>query len=154
MNRKSHNSLNFKQGIVFALYVLFSLRIFLAFNFSSLAWLIYLFFLTPFYLLCLIAIFARHPRISIKTKLLLLSIVTTIVAQILIVLSAPTDCYLWSQGRNCYSFLQSQIQHTGFRGVFPDPPHWDLFELLFPISLLAYMISISICLNSITQSEK
>jgi hypothetical protein len=122
-------------------YILASLAIFLGLNNTEAAFLCYIFTLPPLYLWCIVECTKFEKcRNKIELKRLLLGLITSIlIFQILIIISAPSDCFMWHQGRACYSFLQAHLENTTGK-LTQDPPHWGLFELIFPVSLLLYGI--------------
>jgi hypothetical protein len=127
-------------------YIFASLAIFLtASAFAEYSALAYLFFLLPFYLACIVYCFSivlEYPRKTITLPRSLFY--SSLVCQILTVLTSPADCYFWHQGRACYSFLQVHFNNVGFPNY---PEHWSIVEAPFPIFLLLYIISIATSLG-------
>jgi hypothetical protein len=124
-----------KFTIFFSLYTILSIVVALAVSFTSAAWIVYAVTLLPLYLVCnlyylSICLENRHAKIKLKAS----SGSAIIVCQILFMLASPADCYMWNQGRSCYSFIQAHLDRTSL-----DPPHWSI-ELMFPIALLIYII--------------
>jgi hypothetical protein len=124
------------------LYIITSLAIFLGVNNTGAAFLCYMFTLLPLYFWCIVECtkFEGCRNLIESKRPLSGSIISILISQILIVISAPSDCFMWSQGRACYSFLQAHLENTSGR-YHQEPPHWGLFELIFPVSLLLYAIS-------------
>jgi hypothetical protein len=136
--------------LVLIFYILGSLAIFLRFNNTEAAFLYYIFTLAPLYLWCIVecAKFERCRNIVEPQRSLLSSITSILISQILITISAPSDCFMWHQGRACYSFLQAHLENTTGK-LSQDPPHWGLFELIFPVSLLLYAISMIVFMKNL-----
>jgi hypothetical protein len=128
--------------LLLILYIIISLAIFLGLNNTEAAFLCYVFTLLPSYFWCIgeCTKFERCRNLIESKRSLSGSIISILISQILIVISAPSDCHMWHQGRACYSFLQAHLENTSGR-YHQDPPHWGLIELIFPVSLLQYAIS-------------
>jgi hypothetical protein len=128
--------------LLLILYIIISLAIFLGLNNTEAAFLCYVFTLLPSYFWCIgeCTKFERCRNLIESKRSLSGSIISILISQILIVISAPSDCHMWHQGRACYSFLQAHLENTSGR-YHQDPPHWGLIELIFPVSLLLYAIS-------------
>jgi hypothetical protein len=136
--------------LLLILYIITSLAIFLGVNNTEAAFLCYVFTLLPLYFWCIVECtkFERCRNLIESKRSLSGSIISILISQILIVISAPSDCLMWHQGRACYSFLQAHLENTSGR-YHQDPPHWGLFELIFPVSLLLYAISMIVFMMSL-----
>ena len=127
-------------------YVLLSLFIYGLASFTSAAWIVYLFILAPFYLICVlwvpIKLAAKSKQIIRYRAGLFLPIIAS---QIFVILSSPASCYGWHQGVACYCFVQKYFEGRpyGDDGFFvpANSLHWQ-FEDIFPFAVLMYMISI------------
>jgi hypothetical protein len=138
-----------KFTVLFSLYTVSSIAIALAASFTSAAWIAYMATLLPLYLVCnlyclSICLENRHAKVRFKTSVGY----AMILCQLLFVITSPADCYMWSQGRSCYSFIQAYLDRTRL-----DPPHWAV-ELIFPIALLLYIILMIKLLRSTYISSK
>jgi hypothetical protein len=136
--------------LLLILYIIISLAIFLGVNNTEAAFLYYMFTLLPLYFWCIIECnkFERCQNLIELKRSLSGSIIGILISQVLIVISAPSDCFMWHQGRACYSFLQAYLENTSGMN-HQDPLHWDLFELIFPMSLLLYAISTIVFMKSL-----
>lgn len=136
--------------LLLILYIIISLAIFLGINNTGAAFLYYAFTLFPLYFWCIVECtkFERCQNFIEPKRSLSGSIISILISQVLIAISAPSDCFMWHQGRACYSFLQAHLENTWSR-YHQDPPHWGLFELMFPVSLLLYAISMIVFMNSL-----
>jgi hypothetical protein len=136
--------------LLLILYILISLSIFLVMNNTEAAFLCYAFTLLPLYFWCIVDCikFERCRNLIEPKRSLPGSILSVLISQVLIVISAPSDCFMWHQGRACYSFLQAHLENTSGR-YHQDQPHWGLFELIFPVSLLLYVISMIAFMTSL-----
>ena len=121
-------------------------------SFTSAAWIVYLFVLVPFYLICVfwvaIKLAAKSKQIIRYRGWLFLPIVTS---QIFVILSSPASCYGWHQGVDCYCFIQKYFEGNGTNPssfVPANSLHWR-FEDVFPFAVLMYMISIIAFLNNV-----
>lgn len=118
------------------LYIFASLAIAISASFTSAAWIIYAFTILPLYLIlalyCLnLCLNNRRKKIQIKISFLYF----IPICQLLFIITSPAECYFWYQGRACYSFIQAILTNTRL-----DPPHWVAIELIFPVSLLLYVL--------------
>jgi hypothetical protein len=136
--------------LLLILYIFVSLAIFLGVNNTEPAFLCYIFTLLPLYFWCIVECtkFERCRNLIEPKHSLSGSIIGIVVSQFLIVISAPSDCFMWHQGRACYSFLQAHLENITGR-YHQDPSHWGLFEFIFPISLLLYAVSMIAFMNSL-----
>lgn len=136
--------------LLLILYIIASLAIFLGVNNTEAAFLYYMFTLLPLYFWCIVECtkFERCQNLIEPKRSLSVSVISILISQVLITISAPSDCFMWHQGRACYSFFQAHLENTSSR-YHPDPPHWGLFELIFPISLILYAISMIVFMNSL-----
>lgn len=130
----------------FVLYVITSVILHFGIANTIPAWLFYLFLLLPFYLLCLVYLVGisiehwKQRQTTIRYRKFLLYPV--VIFQILTILFSPTNCYGWKQGKACYSFIQSLLVN-----VQTNPLHWKIIDLMFPVALLVYVISLGILLG-------
>lgn len=135
---------------LFGLYALGSWVLFVAAAFTVAGGIFYLFLLGPFYLICvvllLVGCIGRQPKRVRYRRLWLIPIA---VMQILTLLSSPASCYGVKQGNACYSLLQSWLTTENLQTMQGGPPHWTLFEALFPWSFLAYIITLSVFLATL-----
>jgi lysylphosphatidylglycerol synthetase-like protein (DUF2156 family) len=119
----------------FILYILTSIIISFTVAFTSAAWIVYAFTILPFYLICVLYCLSscmnRDTKFTFKSR----SWFAILICQLLFILTSSADCYLWSQGRACYSLVQTYLDRTKL-----DPPHWTVVEAIFPIALLSYII--------------
>jgi len=140
--------------LVFSLYALISLIIYFTASSTTLAWLIYIFSILPVYAICIVYfIYAsfRNPRKKIQFRaFLLFPIITT---QILTILSSPANCYGWSQGRACYSLIQTYLSHADLKIIQDGPPHWTLVESSYPFFLLLNLTAM-VVFSGTTKTEK
>ena len=130
-------------AICFILYIFASAMLALGVSFTSAAWIIYFFSLLPFYLICILYclnLYVNHRQQQLELSRAFWPLILSF--QLIFIVTSPADCHLWHQGRSCYSFIQSHLNNTQL-----DPPHWHIAELLFPLSLLLYMLSIVACLK-------
>ncbi|WP_373541079.1 hypothetical protein [Chamaesiphon sp.] len=121
----------------FILYILTSIVMALSIAFTSAAWSIYFFSLLPFYLICTLYclnLYVNHRQQQLKFRI---SFWCPLLFQSIFIITSPAECRLWHQGRACYSFIQSYVETTQL-----DPPHWNFVEVIFPLSLLLYLLSI------------
>jgi len=84
----------------FALYALASLAGYFITSNTIPAWLAYLFILLPFYIVCiiyLIILSLKHRQEMLRYQQLPLYL--NFVFQFLIILTSPTSCYGWKQGK-------------------------------------------------------
>ena len=139
-------------------YVLFSLFIYGLASFTSAAWIVYLFILVPFYLICVlwvaIKLAAKSKQMIRYRAWLLLPIITS---QFFVILSSPASCYGWHQGVDCYCFVQkyfeSKPDSADLSSFVPaNSLHWQ-FENVFPFAVLMYMISIIAFLNNVRAKD-
>jgi hypothetical protein len=133
-----------KFSTFFALYTLVSLVIYLTTSFTIPAWLVYLFILLPFYLVCILYLInfnLKYRREMLRYRKLPLYV--SVVFQLLIILTSPANCYGWKQGSACYSFIQSHLID-----VSSHPPHWRI-AYVFPFTVFMYIISLSFFLGKI-----
>ncbi|AFY66443.1 hypothetical protein [Geitlerinema sp. PCC 7407] len=135
---------------LFGLYALGSWGLFMAAAFTIAGGIFYLFLLGPFYLLCLALLIGwcvgRQPKRVRYRRLWLLPIAAM---QVLTLLTSPASCYGIKQGNACYSLLQSWITTENLQTMQGGPPHWTLFEALFPWSFLAYVITLILFLGTL-----
>ena len=135
---------------LFTVYVIASLAVYFTASFTIPAWLIYVFFLVPFYLICILYLFnfnLRHYQKSLRCKRLPLFL--SLVFQLLIILTSPTSCYGWKQGQACYSFIQTHLTTTNLAtSQNTSPPWWIVDSMLFP-ALILHVISVAIFLKTI-----
>jgi hypothetical protein len=134
-----------KLTAIFIVYAGLSLIIHLWSAFTSMAWIIYIFTLAPFYGFCslwLVSIIVDRskpqPKLIRYRVWLLLPIV---MLQALVILCSPASCYGWHQGASCYSFLQMHADKLFMVGAISDRPHWQI-ESMFVPALFIYMLSI------------
>lgn len=135
----------------FTLFCLFyagvSTLLHLGIAFTSQAWIIYFLTLLPFYgagLVLLVVLVLGRPKNSQRLiryrKVFLLPI---LFFQLLVLLTSPASCYGWSQGLDCYSFIQSRIDVIKpTLDEAANPPHWQSLEAVFPLALILYIASI------------
>lgn len=137
-----------KFTIFFILYALASLVVYFISSFTIPAWLVYLFVLLPFYIVCilfLISINFKNPQKSLRFRRFPLYL--SVIFQILIIFTSPASCYGWKQGSACYSFIQALLTD-----VSNNPPHW-MIENLFLISVFMHIITICVFLGKIRVEE-
>ena len=134
-----------KLTAIFIVYAGLSLIIHLWAAFTSMAWIIYLFTLVPFYGVCslwLVSIIlgrSQTQRKIIKYQVWLLLPIG--ILQALVVLCSPASCYGWNQGASCYSFVQIHADKLFVAGGMSDRPHWQIESMFIPV-LVAYLLSI------------
>ena len=135
---------------LFTGYVIVSLAVYFTASFTIPAWLIYFFLLVPFYLICILYLMnfnLRHYQESLRYKRLPLFL--SLVFQLLIILTSPTSCYGWKQGKACYSFIQTHLTTTNLSTFQTTPPPWWIVDsMLFP-ALILHVISVAIFLKRI-----
>lgn len=122
----------------FILYTFASLVLALGISFTGAAGIIYFFSLLPFYLICTLYCFnlyVNHPDRQMKLKVSFWYLIP--IFQLTFMVASPAECRLWHQGRACYSFIQSHLDNTQ-----SDPAHWSFVEIIFPLSLLLYSLSL------------
>lgn len=127
----------------FALYALASLAAYFTTSFTIPAWLIYLFILSPFYIVCilyLISFSLKHRQEMLRYRRLPLYL--SVISQFLIILTSPASCYGWNQGKACYSFIQTHLTKNSLTSFQNTPPHWSMVELMLLIALLLHVISV------------
>jgi hypothetical protein len=122
--------------IFFISYILVSTVLAFGVSFTSVAWIIYSFSIAPLYLICILYclnlyVNHRHQKIKFKGS----SWYLILVSQLLFMIVSPVDCHLWSQGKPCYSFLQTRLDIN-----YLYSPQWRFVEMIFPISLLLYFV--------------
>jgi hypothetical protein len=131
-------------------YVFASLLIAFRASFTSAAWIFYAFTILPLYIICILYclnLYLSNHREKIKIKTSFLYSIP--ICQLLFIITSPAECYFWHQGRACYSFIQATLTNTRL-----DPPHWAAIELIFPISLLLYvLLSIVALLSARVESD-
>lgn len=138
-----------KFTLLFVIYTIASMIVYLTSSFSALSWLIGIFILLPIYFICVVCIVVvtlnnRNSRI----KYYGISIVPILILQTVVILTSPASCYGWSQGKSCYSLIQSLLGKENLRS-FADVPHWQMAEDIFPIALLLYLGSLVVLLATI-----
>ncbi|WP_373546692.1 hypothetical protein [Chamaesiphon sp.] len=122
----------------FILYTFASLVLALGISFTGAAWIIYFFSLLPFYLICTLyclSFYLNHRDRQLKFTASFWYLIP--IFQVIFMATSPAECRLWHQGRACYSFMQSHLDNT--QG---DPAHWNFVEIVFPLSLLLYSLSL------------
>ena len=135
---------------LFTVYVIVSLAVYFTASFTIPAWLIYVFFLVPFYLICILYLFnfnLRHYQKSLRCKRLPLFL--SLVFQLLIILTSPTSCYGWKQGKACYSFIQTHLTTTNLATLQNTPPPWWIVDSMFVPALILHVTSVAIFLKTI-----
>jgi hypothetical protein len=134
-----------KLTAIFIVYAGLSLIIHLWLAFTSMAWIIYIFTLAPFYGFCslwLVSIILNRSTTQskvIKYRVWLLLPIGML--QALVILCSPASCYGWSQGASCYSFIQMHADKLFVVGEMSDRPHWQIESMFIP-ALFIYMLSI------------
>lgn len=135
---------------LFNAYVIASLAVYFSASFTTLAWLIYSFFLMPFYLICnryLMKFNVKHYQKSLKYRRLPLFL--SLVFQLLIILTSPTSCYGWNQGKACYSFIQTHFSTDNLATLQTTPLSWWIVDSMFLPALILYVISVGTFLKTI-----
>lgn len=121
---------------LFFLYSLVSTILHFGAAFTIAAGIIYLFFLLPFYGVCLLSIIswgltgANQQKVTVKFRIPLL----IPVGQVLTVLSSPASCVGFKQGDACYSFIQTLVM-----GMDTEPAHWGIVESIFLPAFFLYL---------------
>jgi hypothetical protein len=137
--------------IIFYLsYIIVSLVISASIAFTGAAWIVYFFSLLPLYLICTLYclnLYLNHRHQKVRLKLAAWYLIP--ISQLLFMLTSPADCYLWHQGRACYSFIQTHLDKT-----LLDPPHWAVAEVIFPVSLFLYCVLILAFTNKLKLESK
>ncbi|MBM0740692.1 hypothetical protein JOY44_03500 [Phormidium sp. CLA17] len=134
----------------FVLYAFVSLAVYFTASFTIPAWLIYFFFLLPFYLICIVYLMdlnLRHYQKSLRYKRLPLFL--SVIFQLLIILTSPTSCYGWSQGKACYSFIQTHLTTTKLATLQNTPPAWWIVDSMLVPALILHVISVAMFLKMI-----
>lgn len=134
----------------FALYVIVSLGIYFLTSFTIPAWLLYLFILVPFYIICLL--YLINLSLKYRQKMLRyrrLPLYLSFLFQFLIILTSPTNCYGWKQGQACYSFIQTHFSGSNLTSFQSTSPHWSVVENMFPVVSFLYIISVAVFLKKI-----
>jgi len=137
-----------KFTLFFALYVLASLAVYLIASNTIAAWIIYLFILVPFYIVCilyLIALSLNNRQRMLRYRRLPLYL--SIIFQSLMILTSPASCYGFKQGQACYSFMQTHLDGNTTQ-------HWSIVENMFPVTSFLYIISVVVFLKMIHIENK
>ncbi|HEY9625432.1 MAG TPA: hypothetical protein V6C78_34250 [Crinalium sp.] len=133
-------------AIAYITYVFFSFVIYLITANTIPAWIVYLFVLAPFYLLCAAHVISvawtkRNCSVQLRKNLLWI----TFVFQGLMIASSPGSCYGVNQGQACYSFIQALFvdlfTNENLRQFGPNVMHWSYVESAFPFMVGLYMLS-------------
>ncbi len=133
--------------LFFTLYVLISLSAYLITANTIAAWIIYLFILVPFYIICIFYLISLS--LKYRQKMLIyqqLPLYLSITFQLLMILTSPASCYGFKQGQACYSFIQTHLAGNTTQ-------HWSIIENMFPVTSFLYIISVMAFLKMI-QIEK
>ncbi len=134
-----------KLTAIFIVYAGLSLIIHLWSAFTSMAWIIYIFTLAPFYGFCslwLVSIILNRSKTqSIVIKYRVWLLLPIVMLQALVILCSPASCYGWHQGATCYSFIQMYADKLFVFGEMLDRPHWQIESMFIPV-LFIYMLSI------------
>lgn len=128
---------------LFTVYVIVSLAVYFTASFTIPAWLTYFFSLVPFYLICILYLLnfnLRHYQELLRYRRL--PLLLSIVFQLLIILTSPTSCYGWTQGKACYSFIQTYLTTTNLATLQNTPPPWGIVDSMFLPALILYVISV------------
>lgn len=127
--------------IYFSLYTLISLGVSVAIAFTQPAWIFYLLFLLPFYIICILHLLGiaskNSGRMFIYRKM---PLYLSVSSQFLMILGSPSSCIGWHQGATCYSLLQTYWITRALTGVSPDTPHWTAVESMFFIGAVFHII--------------
>lgn len=143
-----------KFAIAYFLYTFFSFVVYLIASNTIPAWIIYMFVMLPFYVVCIayvvfVALAKRRHKIRLRKSLLSL----VFLFQCLMVFSSPASCYGWKQGQSCYSLFQTLIVNIftdkNLRSFERNVPHWSLVELAFPIMVGLYILAMIVFLRTI-----
>ena len=118
--------------LAFSGYLLFSVILFMGSSFTMLAWIVYLFFLLPFYgglLILLLALTTRYRgrRLQVRSSFALITGIT----QVFAIITSPGNCYGFTQGNQCYSLAQVWWGNVGEISFQNQPPHWTAIEQAF-----------------------
>ncbi len=135
---------------LFTGYVIVSLAVYFTASFTIPAWLIYSFFLVPFYLICILYLMnfnLKYYQQSLRYKRLPLFL--SLFFQLLIILTSPTSCYGWNQGKACYSFIQTHLATESLATFRTTPPPWWIVDLMLFPALILHVISVAIFLRRI-----
>jgi hypothetical protein len=136
-------------------YLLLSTLLFMGSSFTMLAWIVYLFFLLPFYgflILLLAALTSRYRGYRLQVKPLFLVLV--LVSQILAIIVSPGNCYGFKQGNQCYSLAQVWWGNLGEISFQNQPPHWSAIEQSFLPLLVIYGFLLVLSISTLKRSNR
>lgn len=122
-------------------------------SFTMLAWIVYLFFLLPFYgglLILLLALTTRYRgyRLQVRSPFALIAIT----AQILAIVTSPGNCYGFTQGNQCYSLAQVWWGNVGEISFQNQPPHWTAIEQAFYPLIAIYLAMLVVVIVTLRRS--
>lgn len=135
-------------------YAIVSLIVYLTTSFSSLAWIVAIFVLLPFYgivVIWLLATTIKKRNAKVRYYKAFIPLILILLAAK--ILSSPASCYGWNQGNSCYSLLQLLLDPANLKTISNSPPHWLAIESIFPVALILYMISVRAFLLRIRVQE-
>jgi hypothetical protein len=136
-------------------YLLLSTLLFMGSSFTMLAWIVYLFFLLPFYgflILLLAALTSRYRGYRLQVKPLFLILV--LVSQTLAIIVSPGNCYGFKQGNQCYSLAQVWWGNLGEISFQNQPPHWSAIEQSFLPLLVIYGFLLVLSISTLKRSNR
>lgn len=140
---------------LFTLYIFVSLIIHFATGFTIAASLIYLITLLPFSLLCVAHVASlaqKHPHSLIRYRKFLVYPIA--ITQTLVIFSSPSNCYGMKQGNTCHSVIQSLFSDFDSNSLSNLSTDWSRLELIFPIALTLYGISMLVFLGTLRNENK
>ncbi|HBB32039.1 MAG TPA: hypothetical protein DDZ80_06345 [Cyanobacteria bacterium UBA8803] len=127
----------------FILYAFVSLVVYFVTGFTILAGLVYLFILSPFYLLCIahvVSLAQKHSPSLIRYRKFLIYLIALF--QILVICFSPSNCYGVKQGVACSSFIQSLLGNYILNNFENGSSLGGTSEFIFPVALVFYGISV------------
>jgi hypothetical protein len=139
--------------IAFVGYLLFSLILFMGSAFTMLGWMVYLFFLLPFYgglLIVLLALTHRYRgrRLQVRSPFA----ITAGITQVLAIITSPGNCYGFTQGNQCYSLAQVWWGNAREISFHNQPPHWTAIEQAFYPLLAIHVAMLVVTIATLRRS--